>query len=148
MMRVVHAGDLLLLVIGWEVMGISSELLIGHHSERDSARGAGYPRRIDIGRTGRERLSSMDIAQAVPLALRALLSLVAGHTTDGNPIFDNQGMSALRAVGRNEKEGPWPDRHRLPARRAAVNRKSFVRNGTGPVVAGFTMGIVVTVIHL
>jgi len=40
MMLVVHADDLVLLLIGWEVMGISSYLLIGHHSERDSARAA------------------------------------------------------------------------------------------------------------
>jgi NADH-quinone oxidoreductase subunit L len=40
MMLVVHADDLLLLVIGWEGMGICSYLLIGHHSERESARAA------------------------------------------------------------------------------------------------------------
>jgi NADH-quinone oxidoreductase subunit L len=40
MMLVVHADDVILLVIGWEIMGISSYLLIGHHSERDSARAA------------------------------------------------------------------------------------------------------------
>ncbi len=40
MMLVVHADDLVLLVIGWEGMGICSYLLIGHHSERDSARAA------------------------------------------------------------------------------------------------------------
>jgi NADH-quinone oxidoreductase subunit L len=40
MMLVVHADDLLLLVIGWEVMGICSYLLVGHHSERASARRA------------------------------------------------------------------------------------------------------------
>ena len=40
MMLVVHADDVVLLVIGWEAMGICSYLLIGHHSERDSARSA------------------------------------------------------------------------------------------------------------
>jgi NADH-quinone oxidoreductase subunit L len=40
MMLVVHADDLLLLVIGWEGMGICSYLLIGHHSERETARAA------------------------------------------------------------------------------------------------------------
>jgi NADH-quinone oxidoreductase subunit L len=40
MMLVVHADDLVLLVIGWEGMGICSYLLIGHHSERDTARAA------------------------------------------------------------------------------------------------------------
>ncbi|MDQ1293972.1 MAG: NADH-quinone oxidoreductase subunit [Actinomycetota bacterium] len=40
MMLVIHAEDLVLLLMGWEIMGISSYLLIGHHSERDSARAA------------------------------------------------------------------------------------------------------------
>jgi NADH-quinone oxidoreductase subunit L len=40
MMLVVHAGDLTLLLIGWETMGIASYLLVGHHSERASARAA------------------------------------------------------------------------------------------------------------
>ncbi len=40
MLAVVHADDLLLLLIGWEVMGLCSYLLIGHHSERPAARAA------------------------------------------------------------------------------------------------------------
>ncbi|HEY6798735.1 MAG TPA: NADH-quinone oxidoreductase subunit L [Kineosporiaceae bacterium] len=40
MMLVVHADDLILLLVGWEIMGICSYLLVGHHSERTSARAA------------------------------------------------------------------------------------------------------------
>ncbi len=40
MLLVVQADDLLLLLIGWEVMGLCSYLLIGHHSERPAARRA------------------------------------------------------------------------------------------------------------
>jgi NADH-quinone oxidoreductase subunit L len=40
MMTVVHAGDLVLLLVGWEVMGACSYLLVGHHSERPAARAA------------------------------------------------------------------------------------------------------------
>ncbi len=40
MLAVVHADDLLVLLIGWEVMGLCSYLLIGHHSERPAARAA------------------------------------------------------------------------------------------------------------
>ncbi|MFZ0157851.1 MAG: NADH-quinone oxidoreductase subunit L [Kineosporiaceae bacterium] len=40
MMLVIHADDLILLLIGWEVMGACSYLLVGHHSERASARAA------------------------------------------------------------------------------------------------------------
>lgn len=40
MMLVVHADDLVLLLVGWEVMGLASYLLVGHHSEREAARAA------------------------------------------------------------------------------------------------------------
>src|SRR3954451_8173575 len=40
MMTVVHADDLVLLLLGWEVMGACSYLLVGHHSERAAARAA------------------------------------------------------------------------------------------------------------
>jgi NADH-quinone oxidoreductase subunit L len=40
MMLVIHSGDLVLLLIGWEGMGLASYLLVGHHSERASARAA------------------------------------------------------------------------------------------------------------
>lgn len=40
MLAVVQADDLFLLLIGWEVMGLCSYLLIGHHSERPAARRA------------------------------------------------------------------------------------------------------------
>jgi NADH-quinone oxidoreductase subunit L len=40
MMLVIHSGDLILLLIGWEAMGLASYLLVGHHSERASARAA------------------------------------------------------------------------------------------------------------
>lgn len=40
MMLVVHANDFLTMLIGWEVMGLCSYVLIGHHSERLAARKA------------------------------------------------------------------------------------------------------------
>ncbi|MBM6404899.1 NADH-quinone oxidoreductase subunit L [Phycicoccus sp. CSK15P-2] len=40
MLLVVHSGDLLLTVVGWEVMGWCSYLLVGHWSRRPSARRA------------------------------------------------------------------------------------------------------------
>jgi NADH-quinone oxidoreductase subunit L len=40
MLAVVVAGDLLLLVVGWEVMGLASYLLIGQHWEQQEARHA------------------------------------------------------------------------------------------------------------
>lgn len=40
MLLVVQSDDLLLLLVGWEVMGLCSYLLIGHDSEREAARRA------------------------------------------------------------------------------------------------------------
>ena len=40
MLTVVASDDLFTMVIGWEVMGVCSYLLIGHHSERPAARRA------------------------------------------------------------------------------------------------------------
>ncbi|WP_194921621.1 NADH-quinone oxidoreductase subunit 5 family protein [Catenulispora rubra] len=41
MLVVVYSTDLLVLLVGWEVMGACSYFLIGHHWERPEARGAG-----------------------------------------------------------------------------------------------------------
>jgi NADH-quinone oxidoreductase subunit L len=41
MMLVVHADDLIVLLVGWEVMGICSYFLVAHHWERQDARRAG-----------------------------------------------------------------------------------------------------------
>ena len=54
MLLVVHSGDLVLTIIGWEVMGWCSYLLIGHWSRRPSARRAAHKaflvtRLADIG---------------------------------------------------------------------------------------------------
>ena len=40
MLLVVQADDLLLLLVGWEVMGLCSYLLVGHDSQREAARRA------------------------------------------------------------------------------------------------------------
>ena len=40
MLLTVHSGDILLLLVGWEVMGWCSYLLIGHHSTKAAARRA------------------------------------------------------------------------------------------------------------
>ncbi|MFI7588058.1 NADH-quinone oxidoreductase subunit L [Spongisporangium articulatum] len=40
MLLVVHTDDLVLLLVGWELMGLASYLLVGHHSEREAARAA------------------------------------------------------------------------------------------------------------
>ena len=45
MLLVVFAGDLFVLLVGWEVMGVCSYFLIGHHWEQPEASGRGASRR-------------------------------------------------------------------------------------------------------
>ena len=40
MLLVVYSGDLIVLLVGWEVMGVCSYFLVGHHWERSEARSA------------------------------------------------------------------------------------------------------------
>ncbi|WP_042371736.1 NADH-quinone oxidoreductase subunit 5 family protein [Streptacidiphilus neutrinimicus] len=40
MLLVVYSGDLIVLLVGWEVMGVCSYFLVGHHWERPDARSA------------------------------------------------------------------------------------------------------------
>ncbi|MEY9939962.1 NADH-quinone oxidoreductase subunit L [Streptacidiphilus sp. MAP5-3] len=40
MLLVLYSGDLIVLLVGWEVMGICSYFLVGHHWEREDARSA------------------------------------------------------------------------------------------------------------
>ncbi|WP_433891752.1 NADH-quinone oxidoreductase subunit 5 family protein [Streptomyces sp. CA-111067] len=40
MLLVVYSGDLMVLLVGWEVMGICSYFLVGHHWETETARAA------------------------------------------------------------------------------------------------------------
>ena len=91
MMLVVHARDLTLTLIGWEVMGWCSYLLIGHWSRKESARRAAYKafivtRVADIGfvlgivglaagagSTGLDRVVAHWSGSSVSPALRSLL---------------------------------------------------------------------------
>ncbi|MGL5858856.1 MAG: NADH-quinone oxidoreductase subunit 5 family protein [Angustibacter sp.] len=69
MLLVVHADDLLLLLIGWEAMGLCSYLLVGHESERPAARAAAVKAFL-VTRVG-------DVAFVVGV----LMLWVAGRTT-------------------------------------------------------------------
>jgi NADH-quinone oxidoreductase subunit L len=40
MLLVLYSGDMIVLLVGWEVMGICSYFLVGHHWEKDDARSA------------------------------------------------------------------------------------------------------------
>jgi NADH-quinone oxidoreductase subunit L len=87
MMTVVHANDLVLLLVGWEVMGACSYLLVGHHSERPAARAAAVKAFIvtRVGDLGVLLAVVLLLAAAgttsIPALLAAAPDLPAGTTT-------------------------------------------------------------------
>ena len=87
MLLVVQSADLLLTLVGWEIMGWCSWLLIGHHSERPAARRAAYKaflvtRLADVGM----------VVGLVALAARA-------GSTDLEVVKTQPGATALLTVG-------------------------------------------------
>jgi NADH-quinone oxidoreductase subunit L len=87
MMTVVHANDLVLLLVGWEVMGACSYLLVGHHSERPAARAAAVKAFLvtRVGDLGVLLAVVLLLASAgttsIPALLDAAPELPAGTTT-------------------------------------------------------------------
>jgi NADH-quinone oxidoreductase subunit L len=84
MMLVVHADDLVLLLIGWEAMGLCSYLLVGHESEREAARAAAVKAFL-VTRVG-------DVAFVIGI----VVLWVAGGTTSISALL---APAALEAVG-------------------------------------------------
>ncbi|WP_353510698.1 proton-conducting transporter membrane subunit [Intrasporangium sp.] len=87
MLLVVQASDLVLILVGWEIMGWCSWLLIGHDSERYAARRAAYKafvvtRVADIGM----------VVGLITLAVRA-------GSTDLLDVLTAPGSDALLTVG-------------------------------------------------
>ena len=87
MLLLVQAGDLVLMLVGWELMGWCSWLLIGHDSERPAARRAAYKaflvtRVADIGM----------VVGIVALSVQA-------RSTDLVAVLTTTGDSTLLTVG-------------------------------------------------
>jgi NADH-quinone oxidoreductase subunit L len=92
MLVVVQADDLLLLLIGWEVMGLCSYLLVGHDSQRAAAR------------TAAVKAFLVTRAADVALVVAVLVLWVAGGTTSVTELLSPArltqiGAPALTAAG-------------------------------------------------
>jgi NADH-quinone oxidoreductase subunit L len=83
MLLVVQADDLLLLLIGWEVMGLCSYLLVGHDSEREAARRAAVKAFL-VTRIG-----------DVGFVLGVVVLLAAAGTSSISTLLDPQTLSGL-----------------------------------------------------
>ena len=141
MLLLVQAGDLVLVLVGWEIMGWCSWLLIGHDSERPAARRAAYKaflvtRVADIGM----------VVGVVALAVRAgSTDLIAVLTATGNETALTIGLVGV-AVGVAGKSGLVPFHDWLPdamegptPASALIHAATMVAAGTYVIARLFTL---------
>ncbi|MHA3836920.1 NADH-quinone oxidoreductase subunit 5 family protein [Terrabacter sp. AAH1] len=141
MLLLVQAGDLVLMLVGWEIMGWCSWLLIGHDSERPAARRAAYKaflvtRVADIGM----------VVGLVALAVRAgSTDLMAVLTASGHDTALTVGLVGV-LVGVAGKSGLVPFHDWLPdamegptPASALIHAATMVAAGTYLVARLFTL---------
>ena len=131
MLLLVQAGDLVLMLVGWEIMGWCSWLLIGHDSERPAARRAAYKaflvtRVADIGM----------VVGLVALAVRAgSTDLMAVLTVSGHDTALTVGLVGV-AVGVAGKSGLVPFHDWLPDAMEGPTPASALIHAATMVAAG------------
>nr|WP_223128741.1 NADH-quinone oxidoreductase subunit L [Terrabacter sp. MAHUQ-38] len=131
MLLVVQSADLVLMLVGWEIMGWCSWLLIGHDSERPAARRAAYKaflvtRVADIGM----------VVGIVALAARAhSTDLFAVLTATGEPALLTIGLVGV-AIGVAGKSGLVPFHDWLPDAMEGPTPASALIHAATMVAAG------------
>jgi NADH-quinone oxidoreductase subunit L len=131
MLLVVQSADLVLILVGWEIMGWCSWLLIGHDSERPAARRAAYKaflvtRVADIGM----------VVGLVALAARARSTdLLAVLTATGRPTLLTIGLVGV-AIGVAGKSGLVPFHDWLPDAMEGPTPASALIHAATMVAAG------------
>ena len=131
MLLLVQAGDLVLMLVGWELMGWCSWLLIGHDSERPAARRAAYKaflvtRVADIGM----------VVGIVALSVQARSTdLVAVLTTTGDSTLLTVGLVGV-VVGVAGKSGLVPFHDWLPDAMEGPTPASALIHAATMVAAG------------
>ncbi|KGN38261.1 NADH-quinone oxidoreductase subunit L [Knoellia subterranea KCTC 19937] len=137
MMLVVHARDLVLTLIGWEVMGWCSYLLIGHWSRKESARRAAYKafivtRVADIGFVlGIVGL----VAGAGSTGLDAVIDAWSGPDTPATPAV-RSALLALVVIGVLGKSAQFPFQDWLPDAMEGPTPASALIHAATMVAAG------------
>ena len=131
MLLVVQSADLVLMLVGWEIMGWCSWLLIGHDSERPAARRAAYKaflvtRVADIGM----------VVGIVALSVRAQSTdLFAVLTARGEPALLTVGLVGV-AIGVAGKSGLVPFHDWLPDAMEGPTPASALIHAATMVAAG------------
>src|SRR5690349_14186594 len=141
MLLLVQAGDLVLMLVGWEIMGWCSWLLIGHDSERAAARRAAYKaflvtRVADIGM----------VVGIVALSVRARSTdLMAVLTATGSGTLLTVGLVGV-VIGVAGKSGLVPFHDWLPdamegptPASALIHAATMVAAGTYVIARLFTL---------
>ena len=141
MLLVVQSADLVLMLVGWEIMGWCSWLLIGHDSERPAARRAAYKaflvtRVADIGM----------VVGIVALSVRAgSTDLIAVLTATDRPALLTVGLVGV-AIGVAGKSGLVPFHDWLPdamegptPASALIHAATMVAAGTYVIARLFTL---------
>ncbi len=131
MLLLVQASDLVLMLVGWEIMGWCSWLLIGHDSERPEARRAAYKafivtRVADIGM----------VVGLVALAVRAgSTDLISVLTADGHETALTVGLVGV-IIGVAGKSGLIPFHDWLPDAMEGPTPASALIHAATMVAAG------------
>ncbi|GGM96290.1 hypothetical protein GCM10009721_23550 [Terrabacter tumescens] len=141
MLLLVQSGDLVLMLVGWEIMGWCSWLLIGHDSERAAARRAAYKaflvtRVADIGM----------VVGIVALSVRARSTdLMAVLTATGDGTLLTVGLVGV-VIGVAGKSGLVPFHDWLPdamegptPASALIHAATMVAAGTYVIARLFTL---------
>ena len=141
MLLVVQSADLVLMLVGWEIMGWCSWLLIGHDSERPAARRAAYKaflvtRVADIGM----------VVGIVALSVRAgSTDLISVLTAPDRPALLTVGLVGV-AIGVAGKSGLVPFHDWLPdamegptPASALIHAATMVAAGTYVIARLFTL---------
>ena len=137
MMLVVHARDLVLTLVGWEVMGWCSYLLIGHWSRKESARRAAHKafivtRVADIGFVlGIVGL----VAGAGSTGLDAVVAAWTSDEAPGSPALRSL-LLALVVVGVLGKSAQFPFQDWLPDAMEGPTPASALIHAATMVAAG------------
>lgn len=137
MMLVVHARDLVLTLVGWEVMGWCSYLLIGHWSRKESARRAAHKafivtRVADIGFV----LGIVGLAAgAGSTGLDAVVSAWTADDAPGSPAL-RSALLALIVIGVLGKSAQFPFQDWLPDAMEGPTPASALIHAATMVAAG------------
>jgi NADH-quinone oxidoreductase subunit L len=139
MLLVVQADDLLLLLIGWEVMGLCSYLLIGHDSQRHAARHAAVKAFL-VTRMGDVGFVLGIIVLLASAGTSSITVLLQPQTLDGLSTAQATAASLLLIAGVVGKSAQFPLQTWLPdAMEGPTPVSALIHAATMVAAGGYVM---------